>query len=308
MKYELLNSVNSPSDIKNFSIHQLEQLCSELREYIIECCSTNPGHLASSLGAVEIIVALHYVFDTPEDKLVFDVGHQAYAHKILTGRREAFKTLRTSGGISGFPNRAESEYDCFGVGHSSTSISAALGFAEAARMQGLSRKAVAIIGDGAMTGGLAFEGLNNAGASRADLLTILNDNNQSIDNNIGAMHEYLLKITTSSSYNRLKNRIWDLLGEGEFRYFIQRWVRSLKSWFVKKSGGDFFESLGLRYFGPVDGNNIGELVSTLKRIKDMPGPRILHCKTVKGKGYSYAESDPVTWHAPGKFDPASGER
>ena len=308
MKYELLNSVNSPSDIKNFSIHQLEQLCSELREYIIECCSTNPGHLASSLGAVEIIVALHYVFDTPEDKLVFDVGHQAYAHKILTGRREAFKTLRTSGGISGFPNRAESEYDCFGVGHSSTSISAALGFAEAARMQGLSRKAVAIIGDGAMTGGLAFEGLNNAGASRADLLTILNDNNQSIDNNIGAMHEYLLKITTSSSYNRLKNRIWDLLGEGEFRYFIQRWVRSLKSWFVKKSGGDFFESLGLRYFGPVDGNNIGELVSTLKRIKDMPGPRILHCKTIKGKGYSYAESDPVTWHAPGKFDPASGER
>ena len=308
MKYELLNSVNSPSDIKNFSIHQLEQLCSELREYIIECCSTNPGHLASSLGAVEIIVALHYVFDTPEDKLVFDVGHQAYAHKILTGRREAFKTLRTSGGISGFPNRAESEYDCFGVGHSSTSISAALGFAEAARMQGLSRKAVAIIGDGAMTGGLAFEGLNNAGASRADLLTILNDNNQSIDNNIGAMHEYLLKITTSSSYNRLKNRIWDLLGEGEFRYFIQRWVRSLKCWFVKKSGGDFFESLGLRYFGPVDGNNIGELVSTLKRIKDMPGPRILHCKTIKGKGYSYAESDPVTWHAPGKFDPASGER
>ena len=308
MKYELLNSVNSPSDIKNFSIPQLEQLCSELREYIIECCSTNPGHLASSLGAVEIIVALHYVFDTPEDKLVFDVGHQAYAHKILTGRREAFKTLRTSGGISGFPNRAESEYDCFGVGHSSTSISAALGFAEAARMQGLSRKAVAIIGDGAMTGGLAFEGLNNAGASRADLLTILNDNNQSIDNNIGAMHEYLLKITTSSSYNRLKNRIWDLLGEGEFRYFIQRWVRSLKSWFVKKSGGDLFESLGLRYFGPVDGNNIGELVSTLKRIKDMPGPRILHCKTIKGKGYSYAESDPVTWHAPGKFDPASGER
>ena len=198
MKYELLHSVNSPSDIKNFSIHQLEQLCSELREYIIECCSTNPGHLASSLGAVEIIVALHYVFDTPEDKLVFDVGHQAYAHKILTGRREAFKTLRTSGGISGFPNRAESEYDCFGVGHSSTSISAALGFAEAARMQGLSRKAVAIIGDGAMTGGLAFEGLNNAGASRADLLTILNDNNQSIDNNIAAMPEYLLKITTSS--------------------------------------------------------------------------------------------------------------
>ena len=308
MKYELLESINSPSDIRGYNISQLKQLCSELRAYIVECCSVNPGHLASSLGAVEIIVGLHYVFDTPEDKIVFDVGHQAYAHKILTGRRDSFKTLRTKGGLSGFPDRNESEYDCFGVGHSSTSISAALGFAEAAKMQGLKRKTVAVIGDGAMTGGLAFEGLNNAGASHADLLTILNDNNQSIDHNIGAMHDYLLRVTTSNSYNRLKDRVWNILGEGAFRYFVQRWVRSLKSWFVKKSGGDLFESLGLRYFGPIDGNDIEEVVCALQKLKGMQGPRILHCKTVKGKGYKYAEEDPVTWHAPGRFDINSGER
>lgn len=307
MKYGLLDQINSPQDLKKLDIKQLKQLCSELRAYIVECCSTNPGHLASSLGAVEITVALHYIYDAPSDKIVFDVGHQAYAHKILTGRREAFRTLRTSGGLSGFPNRHESEYDCFGVGHSSTSISAALGFAEAARMQGLDRKAVAVIGDGAMTGGLAFEGLNNAGASSADLLTILNDNNQSIDNNLGAMHEYLLKITTSVSYNRIKKRVWDMLGEGAFRHFIQRWVRSLKSWFVKKSGGDVFESLGLRYFGPIDGNDIEEVVSALLKLRDMSGPRILHCKTVKGKGYAFAEQDPVIWHAPGRFDIESGK-
>lgn len=308
MKYELLDSINSPSDIKAFSMPQLEQLCSELRSYIIECCSVNPGHLASSLGAIEIIVGLHYVFDTPEDKLVFDVGHQAYAHKILTGRRDSFKTLRTKGGLSGFPDRSESEYDCFGVGHSSTSISAALGFAEAARMQNLTRKVVAIIGDGAITGGLAFEGLNNAGASHADLLTILNDNNQSIDHNIGAMHDYLLRVTTSNSYNKLKDKIWNIFGEGAFRHFIQRWVKSLKSWFVKSSGGDLFESLGLRYFGPIDGNDIEEVVFALKKIKNIHGPRILHCKTIKGKGYRYAEKDPVTWHAPGRFNPETGER
>ncbi|HCZ22247.1 MAG TPA: 1-deoxy-D-xylulose-5-phosphate synthase [Rikenellaceae bacterium] len=308
MKYELLESINSPSDIRGYNISQLKQLCSELRAYIVECCSVNPGHLASSLGAVEIIVGLHYVFDTPEDKIVFDVGHQAYAHKILTGRRNSFKTLRTKGGLSGFPDRNESEYDCFGVGHSSTSISAALGFAEAAKMQGLRRKTVAVIGDGAMAGGLAFEGLNNAGASHADLLTILNDNNQSIDHNIGAMHDYLLRVTTSNSYNRLKDRVWNILGEGAFRYFVQRWVRSLKSWFVKKSGGDLFESLGLRYFGPIDGNDIEEVVCALQKLKGMQGPRILHCKTVKGKGYKYAEEDPVTWHAPGRFDINSGDR
>lgn len=308
MKYELLDKIDSPKDLRKLDMAQLEKLCGELRSYIIECCSVTPGHLASSLGAVELIVGIHYVFDTPDDKLVFDVGHQAYAHKILTGRREAFKTLRTEGGISGFPNRDESEYDCFGVGHSSTSISAALGFAHAARLQGLHRKVIALIGDGAMTGGLAFEGLNNTGSSHADLLTILNDNNQSIEKNIGAMHDYLLNITTSASYNRLKARVWDMLGDGQFRGFIQRWVRSLKSWFVKRTGGDLFESLGIRYFGPIDGNNIHEVVRALRKLKDMDGPRILHCMTVKGKGYEYAEKDPVTWHAPGKFNPLTGER
>ena len=308
MKYGLLEKIDSPKDLKELDITQLRQLCDEIRAYIVECCSTNPGHLASSLGAVELTVGVHYVFDTPQDKFVFDVGHQAYAHKIITGRREAFRSLRTEGGISGFPNRDESEYDCFGVGHSSTSISAALGFAEAARLQGLHRKVIALIGDGAMTGGLAFEGLNNAGAGRADMLILLNDNNQSIESNTGAMHEYLLNITTSNSYNRLKDRIWHLLGDGRFRDFIQRWVRSLKSWFVKSTGGDVFESLGIRYFGPIDGNDIAEVVKALRKLKDMDGPRILHCMTVKGKGYGPAEKDPVTWHAPGRFVPETGQR
>ena len=308
MKYGLLEKIDSPIDLKELDMAQLRQLCDEIRAYIVECCSTNPGHLASSLGAVELIVGVHYVFDTPQDKFVFDVGHQAYAHKIITGRREAFRSLRTEGGISGFPNRDESEYDCFGVGHSSTSISAALGFAEAARLQGLHRKVIALIGDGAMTGGLAFEGLNNAGAGRADMLILLNDNNQSIESNTGAMHEYLLNITTSNSYNRLKDRIWHLLGDGRFGDFIQRWVRSLKSWFVKSTGGDVFESLGIRYFGPIDGNDIAEVVKALRKLKDMDGPRILHCMTVKGKGYGPAEKDPVTWHAPGKFVPETGQR
>ena len=308
MKYGLLEKIDSPIDLKELDMAQLRQLCDEIRAYIVECCSTNPGHLASSLGAVELIVGVHYVFDTPQDKFVFDVGHQAYAHKIITGRREAFRSLRTEGGISGFPNRDESEYDCFGVGHSSTSISAALGFAEAARLQGLHRKVITLIGDGAMTGGLAFEGLNNAGAGRADMLILLNDNNQSIESNTGAMHEYLLNITTSNSYNRLKDRIWHLLGDGRFRDFIQRWVRSLKSWFVKSTGGDVFESLGIRYFGPIDGNDIAEVVKALRKLKDMDGPRILHCMTVKGKGYGPAEKDPVTWHAPGRFVPETGQR
>ena len=308
MKYGLLEKIDSPKDLKELDMAQLRQLCDEIRAYIVECCSTNPGHLASSLGAVELTVGVHYVFDTPQDKFVFDVGHQAYAHKIITGRRKAFRSLRTEGGISGFPNRDESEYDCFGVGHSSTSISAALGFAEAARLQGLHRKVIALIGDGAMTGGLAFEGLNNAGAGRADMLILLNDNNQSIESNTGAMHEYLLNITTSNSYNRLKDRIWHLLGDGRFRDFIQRWVRSLKSWFVKSTGGDVFESLGIRYFGPIDGNDIAEVVKALRKLKDMDGPRILHCMTVKGKGYGPAEKDPVTWHAPGRFVPETGQR
>lgn len=306
--YEILDRINGPADIKALGIPELRQLCGEVRSYIIECCSTNPGHLASSLGAVELIVGMHYVFDAPKDKLVFDVGHQAYAHKILTGRREAFRTLRTEGGISGFPKRSESEYDCFGTGHSSTSISAALGFACAARIMGRDEKVVALIGDGAMTGGLAFEGLNNAGIGNADLLVLLNDNNQSIDGNIGAMHEHLLKLSTSESYNSLKESVWTALGEGKFRRFIQRWWRSLKSWAVKKTGGDVFEALGFRYFGPIDGNNIEEVVNALVRIRDLKGPRILHCLTLKGKGYPAAEKDPTTWHAPGRFNPATAER
>ena len=306
--YEILDKINGPADIKGLGIPELRQLCGEIRSYIIECCSTNPGHLASSLGAVELIVGMHYVFDAPKDKLVFDVGHQAYAHKILTGRREAFRTLRTEGGISGFPKRSESEYDCFGTGHSSTSISAALGFACAARIMGRDEKVVALIGDGAMTGGLAFEGLNNAGIGNADLLVLLNDNNQSIDGNIGAMHEHLLKLSTSESYNSLKESVWTALGEGKFRRFIQRWWRSLKSWAVKKTGGDVFEALGFRYFGPIDGNNIEEVVNALVRIRDLKGPRILHCLTLKGKGYPAAEKDPTTWHAPGRFNPATAER
>ena len=306
--YELLDKIESPADIKGLTTGQLRTLCVELRQYIIETCSKNPGHLAASLGAVELIVGVHYVYDTPTDQLVFDVGHQAYAHKVLTGRREAFRTMRTKDGISGFPNRSESPYDAFGVGHSSTSISAALGLAEAARMQGRHDKVVALIGDGAMTGGLAFEGLNNAGASRADLLVILNDNNQSIEGNTGAIHRYLLNITTSQSYNRFKNRIWNLLGDNPFRRFLQRWVRALKSWFVGKPGGALFESLGFRYFGPIDGNDIEEVVRTLRKLHGLQGPRILHCFTVKGKGYAPAEADPVTWHAPGRFDPATGER
>ncbi len=306
--YELLDKIESPADIKGLTTGQLRTLCAELRQYIIETCATNPGHLAASLGAVELIVGVHYVYDTPADQLVFDVGHQAYAHKILTGRREAFRTMRTKGGISGFPNRSESPYDAFGVGHSSTSISAALGLAEAARMQGRHDKVVALIGDGAMTGGLAFEGLNNAGASHADLLVILNDNNQSIEGNTGAMHKYLLNITTSRSYNSFKARVWNLLGEGGLRRFLQRWVRAFKSWVVGKPGGHLFEALGFRYFGPIDGNDIEEVVTTLRKLHAMTGPRLLHCFTVKGKGYPAAEADPVTWHAPGHFNPATGER
>ncbi len=304
----ILEKIDSPLDLRKLGEEQLSPLCAEVRGYMLECCSRNPGHLASSLGAVEIIVGLHYVLDTPQDKIVFDVGHQAYAHKILTGRREEFRALRTKEGISGFPNISENQYDAFGVGHSSTSISAALGMAEAARIRGERRKVVAVVGDGALTGGLAFEGLNNAGISNSDILVILNDNNQSIGPNRGGLHNYLLKLTTSRHYNWIKQSVWNLLGEGRVRKFLQRWVRSLKSWFVKKTGGDLFESLGFRYFGPIDGNDIIQVTETLRKLQTIKGPCLLHCMTVKGKGYAPAEADPETWHAPGRFDVATGRR
>ena len=308
MTYKILDKVNSPADIKNLDMDGLRELCAEIRHYMIECCSVNPGHLGSSLGAVELVVALHYVYDAPEDKIVFDVGHQAYAHKIITGRREAFRKNRMKDGISGFPKRSESEYDAFGAGHSSTSVSAALGFAEAAKLQGLDQKVIALIGDGSLTGGLALEGLNNAGASKSDILVILNDNNISIDRNIGALHEYLLKITTDPRYNQAKKRVWDRLGDGPFRRAIQRFVTTTKSHMVSDSGGDLFQSMGFRYFGPIDGNDIAQVVDTLRKLKELDGPLLLHTLTKKGKGYAPAEENQTVWHAPGQFDPETGER
>ena len=306
--YQLLDLIQSPEDVRKLTAAQLESLCEEVRRYIVECCAVNPGHLGSSLGAVELIVALHYVYNTPEDKLVFDVGHQAYAHKILTGRRELFRKNRQREGISGFPNRRESPYDAFGAGHSSTSISAALGFAEAARLTGSKEKSVAIIGDGALTGGLAWEGLNNAGSSKADILVVLNDNNISIDQAKGGVHEYLLQVTTNPIYNKVKSKVWNSLGEGKTRDWLQKHVVDAKSNLVRRSGGALFESLGFRYFGPIDGNDVGQVVDTLRRLKNLRGPRILHIHTRKGCGYAPAEEDPTTWHAPGRFDPVSGER
>ena len=308
MTYRLLDKVDSPSDIKDFSIEDLRELCAEIRHYMIECCSVNPGHLGSSLGAVELIIGLHYVYDAPADKLVYDVGHQAYAHKIITGRREAFRKNRMKDGISGFPKRSESPYDAFGAGHSSTSISAALGFAEASKLQGLGEKVVALIGDGSLTGGLALEGLNNAGAAKSDILVVLNDNNISIDRNIGALHEYLLEITTNPRYNRAKKQVWDRLGDGWFRKRVQKFVISAKSSLVRHSGGDLFESMGFRYFGPIDGNDIEQVVKTLKKLKEIEGPKLLHTLTTKGKGYAPAEENQTVWHAPGIFDPETGER
>lgn len=308
MTYKFLDKVDSPADIKKFSMEELRELCAEIRHYMIECCAVNPGHLGSSLGAVELMVGLHYVYDAPKDKLIFDVGHQAYAHKIITGRREAFKRNRTKDGISGFPKRSESIYDAFGAGHSSTSISAALGFAEAAKQQGLDEKVVALIGDGSLTGGLALEGLNNAGASKANMLVILNDNNISIDDNIGGLHEYLLRITTNPKYNQAKKRIWDRLGDGWIRKTVQRFISTTKSHLVSDSGGHLFQAMGFRYFGPIDGNDIAQVVNTLKKLKEINGPLMLHVMTKKGKGYAPAEENQTIWHAPGIFDPETGMR
>ena len=308
MTYTILDNINSPSDIKGLGMDELRTLCQEIRHYMIECCAVNPGHLGPSLGAVELVVGLHYVYDAPQDKIVFDVGHQAYAHKIITGRREAFRKNRTKDGISGFPKRSESEYDAFGVGHSSTSVSAALGFAEAAKLLGQQHKSIALIGDGSLTGGLAFEGLNNAGASKADILVILNDNNISIDRNVGAMHNYLLRMTTDPRYNRAKKKIWDRLGDNWLRKMLQRMITTTKSHLVSDSGGHLFQAMGFRYFGPIDGNDIAQVVDTLTKIKTLGGPLLLHAHTKKGKGYAPAEANQTVWHAPGAFDPETGER
>ena len=308
MSYKLLDKIDSPRDIKGLSMDELRTLCEEIRRYMIECCAVNPGHLGPSLGAVELIVALHYVYDAPQDKIVFDVGHQAYAHKIITGRREAFKANRTKEGISGFPKRSESEYDAFGVGHSSTSVSAALGFAEAAKMQNLSHKVIALIGDGSLTGGLAFEGLNNAGASKADILVILNDNNISIDRNVGAVHNYLLKVTADPRYNKVKKKVWDGLGDNWLRRALQKVVATTKSFLVRENGGHLFQALGFRYFGPIDGNDVVQVIDTLKKLKEIGGPVLLHALTKKGKGYAPAEENQTVWHAPGLFDMETGER
>ena len=308
MTYTILDNINSPSDIKGLGMDELRTLCQEIRHYMIECCAVNPGHLGPSLGAVELVVGLHYVYDAPQDKIVFDVGHQAYAHKIITGRRDAFRKNRTKDGISGFPKRSESEYDAFGVGHSSTSVSAALGFAEAAKLLGQQHKSIALIGDGSLTGGLAFEGLNNAGASKADILVILNDNNISIDRNVGAMHNYLLRMTTDPRYNRAKKKIWDKLGDNWFRKMLQRMITTTKSHLVSDSGGHLFQAMGFRYFGPIDGNDIAQVIDTLTKIKTLGGPLLLHAHTKKGKGYAPAEANQTVWHAPGAFDPETGER
>jgi 1-deoxy-D-xylulose-5-phosphate synthase len=307
----LLQTIDSPADLKKLSREQLHQLSDELRQYIIDMVSTHGGHFAASLGVVELTVALHYVFNTPYDQLVWDVGHQAYGHKILTGRREEFITNRKYNGLSGFPKRGESQYDTFGVGHSSTSISAALGMAMAAKYKGeKDRKAVAIIGDGAMTAGLAFEGMNHAGVADTDLLIILNDNCMSIDPNVGALKEYLTDITISQTYNKLKDDIWKALGKlpvgGHFSRDIASKIDHSIKGFISRSS-NLFEALKLRYFGPIDGHNISKLVDTLNDLKNIPGPKLLHIITVKGKGFSLAEKDQTKWHAPGLFDKITGE-
>ncbi|MBS1502239.1 MAG: 1-deoxy-D-xylulose-5-phosphate synthase [Bacteroidetes bacterium] len=308
---DLLQKINYPSDLKQLSEDQLEQVCQELRQYIIDVVSVNGGHFAASLGVVELTVALHYVLNTPYDQLVWDVGHQAYGHKILTGRRDVFHTNRVHGGISGFPKRSESEYDTFGVGHSSTSISAALGMAVASHYKGeTDRQHVAVIGDGAMTAGMAFEALNHAGIENSNLLVILNDNNMSIDPNVGALKAYLTDITTSKPYNRFRDDIAHVLtkissmGPDAFK-FAKKIEKSVKGTLLKSS--NLFESLQFRYFGPIDGHNVRHLVRILRDLRDIPGPKLLHCVTVKGKGYALAEKDQTKWHAPGLFDKITGE-
>ena len=307
----LLDHINDPSELRELKVDQLPQVCDELRKFIIDAVSTNPGHLGASLGVVELSVALHYIFKTPYDLLVWDVGHQAYGHKILTGRKDRFHSNRKYKGISGFPKPSESVYDSFGVGHSSTSISAALGMAVASKLKNeKGRKVVAIIGDGAMSGGMAFEGLNNASVINSDLLVILNDNNMAIDPNVGGMSNYLLNISKSQAYNRLKREVWDGLGKlngfgPKARRLVQKTEVAVKSMLLKQS--NLFEGLGLRYFGPVDGHDVVYLSEVLKSLSTIPGPKLLHVITKKGKGFKLAELHQTEYHAPGKFDKVTGE-
>lgn len=307
----LLDQINDPAELRKLNVDQLPEVCNELRNYIIDAVSTNPGHFGASLGVIELTVALHYVFNTPYDLLVWDVGHQAYGHKILTGRKDSFHTNRKYKGISGFPKPSESKYDTFGVGHSSTSISAALGMAVASRLKDeKDRKIVAIIGDGAMSGGMAFEGLNNASVNKSDLLVILNDNNMSIDPNVGGMSNYLLNISKSQTYNRLKRDIWDGLGKlngfgPKARRLVQKTENAVKSMLLKQS--NLFEGLGFRYFGPVDGHDVVYLTEVLESLKHIPGPKLLHVITKKGKGFKQAELHQTEYHSPGKFNKVTGE-
>ena len=307
---KLLDSIQNPDDIKKLAPAELPQLCAELRDFIIDSVSNNPGHFGASLGVVELTIALHYVMDTPRDLLIWDVGHQAYAHKILTGRKDRFNTNRKYGGISGFPKRAESEYDAFGVGHSSTSISAALGMAVASQIKGENRKVIAVIGDGALTGGMAFEGLNNAGFLKSDILVIYNDNDMAIDPNVGSFSQSLLNMTTSHTYNRLKDEIWDGLGRlrgfGPFaRRIVQKTEGAIKNMLLNQS--NLFESFNFRYFGPVDGHDVAYLTKVLADLKEIKGPKLLHIHTRKGKGFPVAELNQTKFHAPGKFDKTTGQ-
>jgi len=310
-KGKLLEKINSPADLKKLSIDQLEEVCDELRQFIIDVVSSNPGHFGASLGVVELTVALHYIYNTPYDQLVWDVGHQAYGHKILTGRRDIFDTNRKYKGLSGFPKRTESVYDNFGVGHSSTSISAALGMAIAAKIKHeQDRKVVAVIGDGAMTGGMAFEAMNNAGGENADILVILNDNNMAIDPSVGGLNKYLLKISTSTVYNRFKHGVWEGLGKldgpgKKTRKLIQKNQHALKNIIFKEN--NLFEAFNFRYFGPVDGHDVVYLAEILEDLRELPGPKLLHIITQKGKGFKLAEQNQTKFHAPGIFDKETGE-
>ena len=308
---ELLAQIQAPADLRHYNQEQLLQVCQELRQFIIDNVSIYGGHFGASLGVVELTVALHYAFNTPYDQLIWDVGHQAYGHKILTGRRDLFHTNRKYNGLSGFPKRKESPFDAFGVGHSSTSISAALGMAVASQYKGENdRQHIAVIGDGSMTGGMAFEALNHAGVANANLLVVLNDNCMSIDPNVGALKEYLTDITTSRTYNKLRDEVWSVLGKiSKFgpnaQYIASKVESAIKASLLKQS--NLFESLKFRYFGPVDGHDIHHLTAVLKDLKNIPGPKILHCLTVKGKGFALAEKDQTKWHAPGTFDKITGE-